>query len=529
MTETYEIETSLTLDYRKSMWGLERIVLDGVSNHLPDDSHGTKVSVEFKQNGKYVDFKEADSDIKVEEIVFSDNGAGYDAGLLSVLFSTKTADTLSVGQHGEGLKLVAAAALREGLDIEYQSRNWTATPYRKREIIGGHSLERLCFRITENGSHLEGSKTIVKNPNDEFVKEVFNLPDKVLLLNDNYTELYNERNRESDPIFKYINFGKTKSYPSKIIELGNGSTDLFVKGVKIQKIDSIFSYDLGMDEITPDRYFANRNKMLESIEDLLKTCTDTGIIERVLRTAELEPNRNYEEFAAFMPRVEVDLFSRARSLERKSTEWKTDKEKELDKMFSKMFPENLWFTTFKRMYGENAILANQMDTNINKDAEIMGFRTVTLNNTVEGYLECLGVRRARERDFKKDYRWVSEEDLTQDEREVLEFSKDINQMYGLREIPIRIFSGVFFDTGRESESDLGVWIMEPNREKYLGIRRDRLQNPLDFANTYIHEAGHNESGKPDYHRDFTDYFITQLAREAVKKLGAEKHIGGSGI
>ncbi|MFA5259286.1 MAG: hypothetical protein WC402_04390, partial [Candidatus Pacearchaeota archaeon] len=437
------------------------------------------------------------------------------------------------------LKLVAAAALREGLDIEYQSRNWTAVPYKKNERIGRNNIERLCFRITENGSHLEGSRTIVKNPNEDFVKEVFSLPDKVLLLNDNYTELYNEGNRESDVIVKYINFAKTKTYPSKIIELGNGSTDLFVKGVKIQKIDSIFSYDLGIDEITPDRYFANRNKMLETIENLLKTCKDTEIIERVLRTAELEPDRNYEEFAAFMPRVE-DPFQSVRKLE--PIRYKAVMEdgkiaaledmfegKEPDKMFSKILPENSWLATFKRMYGENAILANQMDTNINKDAEIMGFRTVTLNNTVEGYLECLGVRRARERDFKKDYRWVSEEDLTQDEREVLEFSKDINQMYGLREIPIRIFSGVFFDTGRESESDLGVWIMEPNREKYLGIRRDRLQNPLDFANTYIHEAGHNESGKPDYHRDFTDYFITQLAREAVKKLGAEKHIGGSGI
>jgi len=539
MTKTYEIETSLTLDYRKSMWGLERIVLDGVSNHLPDDSHGTKISVLFKQNGEYVDYKDASSETKVEEVVFSDNGTGYDAGLLSVLFSTKTADSLSVGQHGEGLKLVAAAALREGLDIEYQSRNWTAVPYKKHERIGRNNIERLCFRITENGSHLEGSRTIVKNPNEDFVKEVFSLPDKVLLLNDNYTELYNEGNRESDLIVKYINFGKTKTYPSKIIELGNGSTDLFVKGVKIQKIDSIFSYDLGIDEITPDRYFANRNKMLETIENLLKTCKDTEIIERVLRTAELEPDRNYEEFAAFMPRVE-DPFQSVRKLE--PIRYKAVMEdgkiagledmfegKEPDKMFSKILPENSWLATFKRMYGENAILANQMDTNINKDAEIMGFRTVTLNNAVEGYLESIGVRRARERDFKKDYRWILEEDLTQDEREVLEFSNDINQMYGLQKIPIRIFSGVFFDTGRESESDLGVWIMEKNGDKYLGIRRDRLQNPLDFASTYIHEAGHNESGKPDYHRDFTDYFVTQLAREAVKKLGAQKHIGGSGI
>ena len=537
--KTYDIETSLTLDYRKLMWGLERIVLDSVSNHLPDDSKGTKVSVLFKQNGEYIDFKEAKPDTPVEEVAFIDDGKGYDAKLLSVLFSTKTADAISVGQHGEGLKLVAAAALREGLEIEYNSRNWTAVPYKKHERIGGNDLERLCFRITENGNHLDGSQTVVRNPTPEFVKEVLLLPEKVLMLSQNYREVYKENPSPNPNIF---GFGKIrfsilrddpKPYASRIIELGNGSTDLFVKGVKIQKIDSIFSYDLGIDEITPDRYFANRNKMLEKIEDLLKTCTDTAVIEKILRTAELEPDRNYEEFAAFMTRVDVDPFLGARILEKElfneNSKMKGGKTQFLEDMFKGKFGENLWLTTFKKMYGENAILANQMDTNINKDAEIMGFRTVTLNNAVEGYLESLGVRRAREKDFQKDYRWVSPEDLTHSEREVLDFSKDINRMYGIKEIPIRIFSGVFFSTGRESESDLGVWIMGENGETYLGIRRDRLKDPLDFASTYIHEAGHNESRKPDYHRDFTEYFITHLAREAVKKFGAEKHIGGSGI
>src|SRR3989344_1982495 len=148
--KTYKIETSLTLDYRKERWGLERIVLDGVSNHLPADSEGNSIYVKLKQDGKYVDLKEADPNKPTEEVIFEDDGKGYDAGLLSVLFSTKGADALSVGQFGEGLKLVAAAALREKLDIEYHSKNWIATPYTKRERIANHDLDRLCFRIIEN-------------------------------------------------------------------------------------------------------------------------------------------------------------------------------------------------------------------------------------------------------------------------------------------------------------------------------------------------------------------------------------------
>ena len=43
-------------------------------------------------------------------------------------------------------------------------------------------------------------------------------------------------------------------------------------------------------------------------------------------------------------------------------------------------------------------------------------------------------------------------------------------MYGIKEIPIRIFSGVFFSTGRESESDLGVM---DNGRKWRNLFRNK--------------------------------------------------------
>ncbi len=36
-------DTSLTLEYEKEQWGVERICLDGVQNHLPADSKGERV------------------------------------------------------------------------------------------------------------------------------------------------------------------------------------------------------------------------------------------------------------------------------------------------------------------------------------------------------------------------------------------------------------------------------------------------------------------------------------------------------
>ncbi len=278
MERIYDIETSLTLDYRKGRWGIERIVIDGASNHLPADSKGTHVNAKVKQAGNYIDFRQADKSLPIEEVVFEDNGVGYDAGLLSVLFSSKSADALSVGQFGEGLKLVAAASLREGLKIEYHSRNWIAVPYAKEETIGNNPLKRLCFQITENGFNVQGSRTVIKNPSEAFLQELYKLPDNILAFNDKHKEVYNERN--NIPVkgpFNYFN--NLPKYKDRIIDLGTGETSLFIKGVRVEKKkESIFSYDLGLEDITPDRIFADRNVVLSSIEKLLKNCSDPAVI-----------------------------------------------------------------------------------------------------------------------------------------------------------------------------------------------------------------------------------------------------------
>ena len=37
--------TSLTLDYQRDQWGIERICLDGAQNHLPADALGTQIGI----------------------------------------------------------------------------------------------------------------------------------------------------------------------------------------------------------------------------------------------------------------------------------------------------------------------------------------------------------------------------------------------------------------------------------------------------------------------------------------------------
>jgi len=554
---TYEIETSLTLDYRKSAWGIERIVLDSISNHLPEDSNGTTTSVSLRQGGQLVDLRQADKDKPVEEVVFEDNGSGYDAGLLSVLFSPKSADSLSVGQFGEGLKMVSAAALRHGLDVEYRSRNWRASPYTKPESIGGHQINRLCFRVTENGDNLEGSRTVFSNPNEALVAEIFELPNKVLALNDSYRELHNERNNVNyDPTqFKgyQIDLGmfgqpgkvrKSSKYKSRIIDLGDNTTSVFIKGVRVQGSNSLFSYDLGLTNISPDRIFADREAVLDEIESLLKGCANQEVIERVLQEAHKSPERYCDEFEAFRDRKSPEALGHEIGLGRgRSSDYFREKEDIIDifgknkidleagkyldllKDYIGKVPQNHWVTAFRKLFGDDAVIASY-DTNVNSDAEIMGYRPVRLNSSIANYLSSNGVLSADKIENNQEYRWVDIGDLTDSERGMLDRVKEINKVVlgDARDVDVRVYSGLFLKSGREVESSNGVHVTEQDGTKYIGVKRGRLSTLEDFAETYIHELGHTETGAGDADRRFTEFFVKALSKLSIHYMNQGRSV-----
>jgi hypothetical protein len=531
-TKNYEIETSITLDYRKSAWGLERIVLDGVANHLPEDSNGTNVAVSLKQDGQYVPLKEADPQKKTEEIMFEDDGSGYDARMLSILFSSKGADELSVGQFGEGLKLVAAAALRNGVDIEYHSKNWIANPFSKPERIGGHDVEKLCFDIKENGFNLDGSRTVIRNPSDELMGEVYQIPDKVLALNDDYEVLSKE-------FTGYGLLSDSKAYPSKIVRLGNGRTTLFIKGVKVQDSQSIFSYDLGLNNITPDRIFADRDRVLDSIENLLKNYASPEEIKTVMAKAFVEPDGNYQEFQAFYNRnqdndmkmlelesIEYDFepigfyfgkdgYTMPRMRQRR-TLTREEKQQRKEAELEYKAKTNPWALAFKEMFGESAVLESN-DVNENRDAKLMGYRPVKINSGVAGYLRENGIKDVYGLTKEREYKWIDRTDLTESERSLVDKVGEINQVVLDEPTPVdvRIYQGLFTKAGREIESSTGVHVTEPTGEKYIGVKRDRLGSLEDFTETYLHELGHNVTGAGDADRRFTEFFVKALSKLAI--------------
>lgn len=240
-------DTSILDNYRN--WGIDRICLDGFQNHLPEDSKGNDCFLQFMVDGKWVECEEARlHKDKITKIRFADNGVGFSSKNLKFLSSQKTSEDRSVGQFGEGLKLMAMAAVNLGLDLEIQSQNWKAKAYGKKQTIENYrsgekseeERKQLTWDVeTYDGEPIVGSRTIFNRPTPELIDYALKLPELIL-------ELSKEK------VFtKYDNSAEITS-----IDKGGKA---FVKGVYLKDINSFFNYNFITDEINPDRNDFSQN------------------------------------------------------------------------------------------------------------------------------------------------------------------------------------------------------------------------------------------------------------------------------
>ncbi len=551
---TYEVKTGFPVDF-KNGWGLERVVLEAVSNQLPSGSQGKTTSVRVKQSGKYVDFRFADPNVEVEEIQIEDDGKGYDPRLLSTLLSFNRNNLQSVGQFGEGLKGVSTISLRNNLTIQFRSRNWTADPYTVPEVIDGVTKDMLAFKITENGEQINGSRTIFIKPPKDLVKEILNLPKNVLYFNDQYVELHNEKDNIKDPLYEYLGGSSSKiridpnifrnfnfreesgsmslvafknidsskllhknsgpKYNSRIIDLKNGQTVLYVKNVRVKGMTSLYSYDLGIEEISSDRNFVDFDILKSEVRGLLEGCTNTEVIENVIKAAEEKKDNALIELQAFRPQISPEEFGNTFRIKEI---WNLGEplEEKIGIIGKLICSEDLWVKSFKKLYGENAVLHSR-NSFANGDAEIMGYKVVELDSGLANYLRSKGIQSADKIKVNQEYRFV--DDLTPEEIQILSEGPSLDDYLAVpqdKRIEVRVYSGLFTDTGREIVTSLGVHIKTKDGENYMGIKRDTLKDRKTFVETYLHERGHEVTGAPDEDRSFTGYFTNNLARHYIE-------------
>ena len=467
LAEKKRIYPTMTTDYRKA-WSIERIVLDSIANHI--DGSNETVSVKLKQAGVYVDLKEADKTKPVEEIVFEDDGEGYAYNQdLRLLYSKSEQDKTKIGQFGEGLKLVGSACLREGIEMEYHSRDWSAVPVSEKVEDIDIDIEEFGFDVAKKQEPITGSKTVFKNPSKKLVDEVFDIPNKVLYFNDNYEVLFK------------LAVDEEKEYVPKIIDLHNGRKSLFVKNMRFRDMKTLFSYDLDLEWVAPDRESERGDKgekeREERIKKLLSECDNPKVLEAIVRSAG-DADSSYNEF--YILRREV------------------------------YHPKNkkMWVEAFKKVYGDNAVIACK-DEDLNKDAKYSDYKVVDIRIPMNEFLKNMGVESAEMIKEQEKYLWVDEKDLTERESQLITVLDKISERFASIKAPAKIvlYSGKVSAAGRKVKSNSGLYVKGKN---IIGLHRDIFDNVHELMKSYMHELGHHVTGAGDYEREFTDFFVTIL-------------------
>ncbi len=335
------ISTSVTLGYEADRWGVERIALDGIQNHLPSDSKGTQVDVDFRVGNEWIS-RENYTGETTSAIRFSDDGKGYSHELLGIFHSTKKGDEDSVGYFGEGLKMLSAATIREEVDMELRSRNWSARPIAQDLSIEGEDIQKLAYDV-KSADAINGSQSIFWNPSQDLIDYVTKLDDKVLLLREGFTPLH-----ESDK--------------RSIID---SEGDVFVKGVYISSLFKdrlLFSY--GLDVIpNRDRDDIYENTLVNELQRIWSSVNTTEPIKQLLKAAETDSEKFESSHELYVLRNYGDRFD-----------------------------QEAWQTAFKELYGDNSVLQTQ--ANVKPIVESLGNTVVNIKNeTLQKTLANLGVQR----------------------------------------------------------------------------------------------------------------------------------------
>lgn len=295
------LETSLTLEYEKKNWGVERICLDGIQNHLPSDSKGEHAWVRCLVGDKWVSLAEArQKKDKIKAVRFADDGVGFDVKNLALLYSTKANETESAGQFGEGIKMMAAAALREGLEPEIESQDWKAKPTPKEVKIYDtrhqkeQTVQQLSFQVQRlGGKPMIGSRTTFWKPTEALIDELMQIEKKVLALRENYRPLFVGQSGE-------------------VVDRESGY--LFVKGIYVTKKKTLFSYNFEDVETSRDRNVIVSEGLERKILQIVKEFSDKRLVKTMLQKSILEPDAvecTYYNLEVQYPSVWVEGFYEA--------------------------------------------------------------------------------------------------------------------------------------------------------------------------------------------------------------------------
>jgi len=471
--ETIILDSWAALNYRAKEWGAERIVFDAVSNHFPEDSGGSQYWVKFYQENQWVPLEEYNPNKDVKKIVMYDNGKGYPYIYTILCYSSKHDKETATGQFGEGLKMISAAAIRNGIDLEFGSRDWRAKPFAKKITIDYNDdemkkIEVLCQEVTIGHPRYYGSFTMITEPNQEIIDQVLSFRDRIIdfredikyriNLNSRHRVFCPEKNQPGELFIKRIKYGVSKPLLLTYQMLGSAANTL----------------------LTPDRNHVIEHRLDTQLSYIISLFDNVNLIKTFLSSA----RDCYEGNLTISPTIEP------------------------------AHPE-AWVEAFLQLYGEKAVLEDRSDESVNSNAENIGFKVVkSLPTGLHIFLFKAGIPSATQ-NVSYDYSWhtVFPEELNSKQIEIYNLHKRINELLipKGRSIPeIHIFSKAMRGL-EEATWFLGMANWDNEVEK-IYIRLNQLESPQQFCATYGHEVNHILSKSADITRAFENKLTESLGK-----------------
>ncbi|MDO8451551.1 MAG: hypothetical protein Q7S76_01650 [bacterium] len=174
--------TAIPIEYGQDEWDNPiRIFQDVIQNHIDasEDGEAVQLIYEINRDGNRTSVSESELQPfdEITGLTIQDNGSGYYPNDIATMGASSKKSPLFAGKYGEGQKMVAAAALRNGLELSYEStvksskglQSWRAKAVSEARavVLGGKEVEKklVAFDVAPNSARSEsGSTTTLRLP-----------------------------------------------------------------------------------------------------------------------------------------------------------------------------------------------------------------------------------------------------------------------------------------------------------------------------------------------------------------------------
>ena len=309
--------TAIPIEYGQDEWDNPiRVFQDIVQNHIDasESGRGVELSYEVERSGQHMVVRESDMllEDKISGLTIRDNGSGYYPNDIATMGASSKKSPLFAGKYGEGQKMVAAAALRSGLDLSYEStvqngsapQGWKAQAVSQPRmvVLGGNEVKKelVAFDVAPVDIPTGiGSATTLRLPPtvSDVQREQW----------DKWVSIVDPRQKDKNGnggLARYVRQLR-KPGSERVHTVGSISVLLGEQGAVYENGLRInpqaegsrslsFGYDVPEIVTTRERNSYNSNRLSQYIGHAFAHTTDAAVVEEILRKV-AKPDRKTED------------------------------------------------------------------------------------------------------------------------------------------------------------------------------------------------------------------------------------------